>query len=81
MTKRISRHWPHLQELIDNDGFINIAAIAPLNACAAIATQQRNVCAQLLAEKGEQLTDLLDRLDAAVAKAIYDGTYTDEINR
>ncbi len=81
MTKRIAQHWPHLQELINNDGSINIGAIAPLNACAAVAAQQRNVFAQLLAEEGEQLTDLLDRLDAAVAKAIYDGIYTDEINR
>ncbi len=27
------------------------------------------------------LTALLDRLDAAVAKAIYDGIFTDEVNR
>ncbi len=81
MTKRTSQHWAHLQELIDNDGSINIGSIAPLHACAAVATQQRNVCAQLLAREGEQLTDLLDRLDAAVAKSIYDGIYTDEINR
>ena len=81
MTKQTSQHWPHRQELINNDGSIIIGSIAPLNACAAVAAQQRNVFAQLLAEEGEQLPDLLDRLDAAVAKAIYDGIYTDEINR
>ena len=81
MTKQKAQHWPHLQELLNNDGSINIGTIAPLSTCAAVATQQRNVCAQLLSRQGEQLTDLLDRLDAAVVTAIYDGIYTDEINR
>ncbi len=81
MTKQTSQHWPHLQELINNDGSINIGTIASLSACAAVPTQQRNVCPQLLFREGEQLTALLDRLDTAVAKAIYDGIYTDEINR
>jgi hypothetical protein len=68
VSKQASEHWPNLQELIDAEGSINIGYIAPLNACAAVAAQQRQVYAQLIARKGEQLTDLLGRLDAAVAK-------------
>ena len=81
MTKQTSQHWPNLQELIDNDGTINVGYIAPLNECAAVATQQSQVYAQLIARQGERLTDLLGRLDAAVAKAIDEDIYTDEINR
>ena len=81
MTKQVSQHWPNLQELLDSDGSINIGYIAPLNECAAVAAQQRQVYAQLVARKGERLTDLLGRLDAAVAKAIDEDIYTDEINR
>ena len=55
--------------------------VAPLNECAAVAVQQRQVYAQLVAREGERLTDLLGRLDAAVAKAIDEDIYTDEINR
>jgi hypothetical protein len=81
VTKQASQHWPNLQELIDSDGSINIGYIAPLNECAAVAAQQRQVYAQLIARGGERLTDLLGRLDAAVAKVIDEDIYTDEINR
>lgn len=81
MRTRTAQHWPNLQELIDSDGSINIGYIAPLNACAAVAVQQRQVYAQLVAREGERLTDLLGRLDAAVAKAVNEEIYTDEINR
>jgi hypothetical protein len=81
VRKRASEHWPNLQELIDAEGSINIGYIAPLNACAAVAAQQRQVYAQLVAKEGEQLTELLGRLDAAVEKAIDEEVYTDEINR
>jgi hypothetical protein len=81
MTNRASSHWPNLQELIDSDGSINIGSIAPLNACVAVAAQQRQVHARLVAKEGERLTDLLDRLDGAVAKAFDEDIYADEINR
>jgi len=80
VTTRTSQHWPNLQGLIDSDGSINIGYIAPLNVCAAVAAQQRQVYAQLVAREGERLTDLLGRLDTAVAKAIDEEIYTDEIN-
>ena len=81
MTKQVSQHWPNLQELLDSDGSINIGYIAPLNECAAVAAQQRQVYAQLVARRGERLANLLGRLDTAVAKAIDEEIYTDEINR
>ena len=39
------------------------------------------VYAMLRIDEGELLPDILDRLDAAVAKAVEDEIYTDEINR
>jgi hypothetical protein len=72
--------WPHLQDLIDSDGTINIGHVAPLTTCTAIAAQGRQVYAMLAVAEDETLTSLLDRLDTAVEKALEDGVYTDEIN-
>jgi len=48
--------------------------------CAAIASDEHNMLAALVGRRGESLPDLLDRLDAAVAKAYDEEIYTDEIN-
>lgn len=71
--------WPNLQELIDDDGAINLGQIAPISG-AAVAMQGRQVYAMLRIIDGESLVELLDRLDSAVARAIDGGTPTDEIN-
>jgi len=71
--------WPNLQELIDADGTITIGVIPPVQ-CAAVATQDRNMIATLVRRPRESLTELLDRLDAAVAAAEDDEDYIDEIN-
>lgn len=78
MTKS-STLWPNLQELIDNEGTIAVGCLPPI-PCAAVANDQHNMYAGLVHRPGETLTDLLDRLDAAVAKALDEEIYTDEIN-
>ena len=74
----MSHRWPNLQNLIDSEGTISVGSIAPI-PCAAIANDQHNMFAALVQRPGETLTDLLDRLDDAVALA-EDGDFTDEIN-
>ena len=76
-----SDRWPNLQELIESDGTLNIGQVEPLPSCTAIAAQGRQVYAMLAVEDDETLTDILNRLDAAIEKALDDGTITDEINR
>lgn len=71
--------WPHIEELIECDGNISIGHIAPIQ-CAAVASDEHNMLAALARRKGETFTELLDRLDAAVAKAVDGDEFTDEIN-
>ena len=82
MTKRATakpKSWPNIQGLIDNGGNISIGEIRPVR-CAAVAADEDNMLAALLRRKDETLTDLLDRLDQAIEKAIDEEIYTDEIN-
>jgi len=55
--------------------------VDPLPSCTAMAAQGRQVYAMVAVGGDEALTDILDRLDAAVEKALDDGTITDEIHR
>lgn len=75
----MSDRWPNLQDLIDSEGSISVGCIPPI-PCAAVANDQHNMYAALVQRPGEMLADLLDRLDTAVAKAIDEEIYTDEIN-
>ena len=56
-----------------------MGAIPPIR-CAAIANDAHNMLAALQRRPGESLTDLLNRLDTAVGKAIDQQIFTDEIN-
>ena len=76
----MSHGWPNLQELIDSDGEVAVSHRASVGRVAA-AMQEGKVYAMLRVVEGELLPDILDRLDAAVAKAVEDEIYTDEINR
>ena len=71
--------WPHLQGLIDAAGSFVIGRIDPI-PCAAAASDDHVMYAALVRRDGETLTQLLDRLDAALAKAFATDDYTDEIN-
>lgn len=47
---------------------------------AAVASDDHNMLAALVRRDGESLMELLQRLDAAVDKAVNDQIFTDEIN-
>ena len=77
--QNVNDRWPNLQELIDCDGAINIGRAEWIRA--AVATQGRDVLVQLRLGEDESLLKILDRLDTAVAGALQDGIFIDEINR
>lgn len=70
---------PNIEQLIDGEGQITIGAIHPLR-CVAIANDGHNSLAMLVRRDSETLTQLLIRLDAAIAKAYDEDTFTDEVN-
>jgi hypothetical protein len=70
---------PNIEQLVDGEGQITIGAIHPLR-CVAIANDRHNSLAMLVRRDGETLTQLLIRLDAAIAKAYNEATFTDEVN-
>ena len=76
----MSHRWSNLQDLVNCDGEITVRYRASVGR-VAVAMQERQVYALLRVDDGEPLPDILDRLDAAVAKAVEDEIYTDEINR
>jgi hypothetical protein len=61
-------------------GAITIGLIPPLKECVAIAHEGRNTLAMLKRRKGESLTELLSRLNLAIARAHTEDIFTDEIN-
>ena len=70
---------PNIEQLVDGEGQITIGAIHPLR-CVAIANDGHNSLAMLVRRDGETLAQLLIRLDAAIAKACNEETFTDEVN-
>ena len=73
-----SRYLSHIAELIE-DGEITIGTLCPVG-CVATACDGDSSLAMLVRRKGETLTQLLIRLDLAIAKAFNEDTFTDEIN-
>jgi len=70
---------PSLEAFLADEGQITIGAIQPI-PCAAIAADPHNMLAALIRRPNESLTELIERLDQAVALALEHGTFTDEIN-
>ncbi|MGB7547619.1 MAG: hypothetical protein WBM14_07715 [Terracidiphilus sp.] len=70
---------PNIEQLVDGEGQITIGAIHPLR-CVAIANDGHNSLAMLVRRDGETMAQLLVRLDAAIAKAYDEDTFTDEVN-
>jgi hypothetical protein len=71
--------WSALQYLVENKGSFVVGYVKPIS-CAAIASDEHNMLAALQRRRDESISDLLNRLEAAVATALDDGIYTDEIN-
>jgi len=68
---------PHIADLIA-EGEITIGYVRPLG-CVAVATDGHN-CRAMLRRQGETLAELLTRLDQAIAPALNEDVYTEEIN-
>jgi hypothetical protein len=69
---------PNIAELITY-GEITLGVLRPVG-CVATATDGHNDLAMLVRRRGETLAQLLTRLDLAIAKALTEDVYTDEIN-
>lgn len=72
-------HLPNIDQLADGEGQIIIGGLYPIR-CVAIASDGHNALAMLVRREGETLTQLLMRLDAAIAKAYDEDVFTDEVN-
>lgn len=71
-------HLPHIEAFLE-EGEITLGVMSPVG-CVAIAVDQSNALAMLKRRSGESLSDLLLRLDAAIAYALEEGDFVDEIN-
>jgi hypothetical protein len=69
---------PHIEELIEF-GEITLGNKYPIGG-VAIACDEHNALAMLVRRDGETLAQLLSRLDQAIAKALDEDIFTDEIN-
>lgn len=69
----------NIEFLIDGNGDITIGRSGPI-PCIATAADEDQCLAMLVRRPGETLTDLLQRLDAAIEDAYENGVYIDEVN-
>ena len=58
---------------------ITLGIMQPVR-CVAVARERRSSVAMPRRRNGEPLSQLLIRLDQAIAKALYEDVFTDEIN-
>ena len=81
MFKSPSRAAPlsHLQSFLDDTrGQITIGEIPPIRR-AALAAQGKKARVALVGGDGETISQLLERLDAALGKAMAEDTVIDEV--
>ena len=74
----LDQSLPYIGELMKH-GQITLGNVRPVG-CVAVAHDGRQTVSMLLRREGETLTQLLTRLDVAIAKALTDGIRTDEVN-
>jgi hypothetical protein len=77
-THNLDQTLPYIAELMHN-GQITLGNV-PRVGCVAVAHDGRQTVSMLLRREGETVTQLLTRLDLAIAKAFTEGTCTDEVN-
>jgi len=71
---------PNITALLDQaGGHISIGRMPPIEG-AAVAVNEQGLVASLVRREGESFADLLQRLDAAIGKALQEGVVTNEIN-
>jgi hypothetical protein len=72
--------WSHITALLDQQGgHISIGRMPPIEG-AAIAVNDQTLIASLVRRKGEAFPELLQRLDAAIGRALHEGVVTNEVN-
>jgi hypothetical protein len=74
----LDQSLPYIGELMKH-GQITLGNVRPVG-CVAVAHDGRQTVCMLLRREGETVTQLLTRLDLAIAKALTEGTRTDEVN-
>jgi len=75
-----TNQWPNITELLDQaGGHISIGRMPPIEG-AAIAVNDQTLVAGLVRGDGESFADLLQRLDAAIGKALHEDVTINEIN-
>ena len=77
-SRSLDHTLPSIEELMKY-GQITMSNVRPVG-CVAVAHDGRQTVAMLLRRKGESVTELLTRLDLAIAKAFSEGIRVDEVN-
>lgn len=77
-THGLDQSLPYLDELMQH-GQITLGNVRPVGF-VAVAHDGRQTVSMLLRREGETVTQLLTRLDGAIAKALTEGIRTDEVN-
>jgi hypothetical protein len=77
-THSLDQSLPHIGELMTH-GQITLSNVQRVG-CVAVAHDGRQTVSMLLRREGETVTQLLARLDLAIAKAFTEGICTDEVN-
>lgn len=77
-TRSLDQSLPYIAELMKY-GQITVGNVRPVG-CVAVAHDGRQTLSMLLRRDGETVTELLTRLDLAIAKALDEGIHTDEVN-
>jgi hypothetical protein len=70
--------WQNITSLVANAGHVTIGHIAHIE-CAAIAADEHTVFATVVRREGESVAELLQRLDEAIGRALYEGVFTNEV--
>lgn len=71
--------FENIEILIDDSGEITIGRVGHVR-CAAAASDENQCLAMLVRRPDESFEDLLARLDGAIADAVEDQIFVDEIN-
>lgn len=74
----MANRWPHISALIDSGGQVMLGTVKPISN-AAVAHDGKKTLAMLKKKPSEDLQDLLERLDAAIAEARASGQRVDEM--
>ena len=77
-TRSLDENLPYIAKLMKY-GQITIANVRPVG-CVAVAHDGRETVSMLLRREGEAVSQLLNRLDLAIGKALNEGIRTDEVN-